>query len=134
MERGKARGNKSNIDSLTPRRVTLQIITDILDTVNIHSATVAIAVRADQRNIDIEAVNVSDAQTVMANLGRICQNLVNLLNNSIKFTDSGGSVCIDLHLSDTNEFDFTVLDTGVGIPPANQAKYSRAFIRKSKTS
>jgi len=32
MERGKARGNKSNIASLTPRRVTLQIIKKVLKT------------------------------------------------------------------------------------------------------
>jgi len=112
----------------------LNIINDLLEAVNIDSATVAIAVRAEQRNVDIEAVNVSDVWTVMAEPVRIRQNLVNLLNNAIKFTDSGGSVGIDVRLSDTNEFDFTVLDTGVGIPPANKAKYSRAFTKQTRIS
>jgi signal transduction histidine kinase len=123
----------------------LNIINDILDTVNIDSATVAIsarpirlseviaqaksiiAVRAEQRNINIEAVGVSDVWTVMADPGRIRQILVNLLNNAIKFTEADGSVGIDVRLSDTNEVEFSVWDTGVGIPPDEQDKIFESF-------
>jgi signal transduction histidine kinase len=123
----------------------LNIINDILDTVNIESVTVAIsarptrlsevvgqaksiiAVRAEQRNVDIEAVNVSDVWTVMADPGRIRQILVNLMNNAIKFTDSGGSVGIDVRLMDTNEVAFTVWDTGVGILQEEQDKIFESF-------
>lgn len=123
----------------------LNIINDILDTVNIDSATVAIsarptrlsevisqaksiiAVRAEQRNVDITAVNVSDVWTVMADPGRIRQILVNLLNNAIKFTESGGSIGIDVRLSDTNEVEFTVWDTGVGIPPEEHDHIFESF-------
>ncbi len=123
----------------------LNIINDILDTVNIDSATVAvsarptrlsevisqaksiIAVRAEQRNVDIDAVNVSDVWTVLADPGRIRQILVNLLNNAIKFTESGGSVGIDVRLSDTNEVEFTVWDTGVGIPPEEHNQIFESF-------
>lgn len=123
----------------------LNIINDILDTVNIDSATVAIAarptrlseviaqaksiiaVRAEQRSINIEAVGVSDVWTVMADPGRIRQILVNLLNNAIKFTEAGGSVGVDVRLSDTNEVEFAVWDTGVGIPPEEQDKIFESF-------
>ena len=63
----------------------------------------------------------------MADPGRIRQILVNLLNNAIKFTDSGGSVGIDVRLSDTNEVDFTVWDTGVGISPDEQSEIFESF-------
>lgn len=123
----------------------LNIINDILDTVNIESATVAIAarptrlsevvaqaksiiaVRAEQRNVDISAVTISDAWIVMADPGRIRQILVNLLNNAIKFTEGGGSVGIDVRLSDTNDIEFTVWDTGIGIPPDEQEKIFESF-------
>ena len=64
---------------------------------------------------------------MLADPGRIRQILVNLLNNAIKFTESGGSVGIDVRLSDTNEVEFTVWDTGVGIPPEEHNQIFESF-------
>ena len=123
----------------------LNIINDILDTVNIDSATVSIsprparlseivtqarsiiAVRAEQRNIDISAVDVADDWVVLADPGRTRQILVNLLNNAIKFTESGGSVGIDVRLAELGEVEFTVWDTGMGIAPDQHAKIFESF-------
>jgi signal transduction histidine kinase len=123
----------------------LNIINDILDTVNIDSSTVSvspramrlaevvaqaksiIAVRAEQGGVDIEAVDVSDDWMVLADPGRTRQILVNLLNNAIKFTKSGGSIGIDVKLSDNKAIEFTVWDTGIGIPPEEQDRIFESF-------
>lgn len=123
----------------------LNIINDILDTVNIDSATVSIsprpmrlaevvtqaksiiAVRAEQSDIDIEAVDVSNDWLILADPGRIRQILVNLLNNAIKFTETGGSIGIDVKISDAHNIEFTVWDTGIGIPAEEQDRIFESF-------
>lgn len=66
--------------------------------------------------------NIPD--TLYADIGRIRQVVVNLLNNAIRFTDKGEirfSVrcveCRDDSLPSTISLIFIVQDTGVGIPP-----------------
>lgn len=123
----------------------LNIINDILDTVNIDSATVSvssrpmrlaevvtqaksiIAVRAEQSGIDIDAVDVSNDWMILADPGRTRQILVNLLNNAIKFTETGGSIGIDVRLNESGDIEFTVWDTGIGIPPDEQDRIFESF-------
>lgn len=112
----------------------LTIINDILDAVNVESSKITVSiepmrlaqviseaksilsVRADQREIDLSAVDIPDDWIVLADPVRTRQILVNLLNNSIKFTNPGGSIGIDVHEIGTDELAFTVWDTGIGIP------------------
>ena len=123
----------------------LNIINDILDAVNIDSSEVSIepraiclsdvviqaksivAVRAEQNEIDLAAVDISREWAVLADPGRTRQILVNLLNNAIKFTNSGGSVGIDVQAVDTNTVAFTVWDTGIGIADDQQLRIFESF-------
>lgn len=60
---------------------------------------------------------------------RLKQVLINLLTNASKFTSSG-SICLSIRvLEDKNEVEFTVTDTGCGIPPE---KVERVFGRFEK--
>lgn len=123
----------------------LNIINDILDTVNIDSDTVSvsprpirlaevvtqaksiIAVRAEQSGIDIGAVDISNDWLVLADPGRTRQILVNLLNNAIKFTETDGAIGIDVKMSDASNIEFTVWDTGIGIPAEEQDRIFESF-------
>ncbi|MBT5049337.1 MAG: hypothetical protein HOM58_12635 [Rhodospirillaceae bacterium] len=123
----------------------LNIINDILDTVNIDSETVSvspramrlaevvtqaksiIAVRAEQGGIDIGAVDVSDHWMILADPGRTRQILVNLLNNAIKFTEAEGSIGIDVRMTDSKYIEFTVWDTGIGIAADEQDRIFESF-------
>ena len=50
---------------------------------------------------------------------RICQMFGNLLSNSIKFTNSGGTVSVSVRAdTQTNEAVLEVQDTGIGLDPA----------------
>ena len=67
-------------------------------------------------------------------MGRLRQVLVNLLNNAVKFTDSGEvEVTVDASTPGTGgpwperTLTFTVRDTGVGIAPEHHDKLFRPF-------
>jgi PAS domain S-box-containing protein len=62
--------------------------------------------------------------------GRLCQIIVNLTGNAIKFTEEGEiTVCVKLEslVSDDVRLHFTVSDTGPGIPPEKQRIIFEAF-------
>ena len=54
---------------------------------------------------------------VNADRDRLSQVLSNLLNNAAKYTESGGSICVQAE-QDGEEAVFRVSDTGAGIPPS----------------
>ncbi len=111
----------------------LTIINDILDAVSLEARSVhmtiepvkvaavveeakaLVAVRAQQDGIDLGAVAADPRWAVLADTGRLRQILVNLLNNSVKFTDRGGQIGVEV--ADTPDgVAITVWDTGLGIP------------------
>ena len=67
---------------------------------------------------------------VEADESRIRQVVFNLLSNAIKFTPEGGSVDVELS-SDGDTCRLVVVDTGPGIPAADQAAIFEAFRQAS---
>ena len=66
----------------------------------------------------------------IGDVGRLRQVLVNLLGNAIKFTERGEVVVLVSGQRRDNglyQLDFSVRDTGVGIPPEHQARLFQAF-------
>jgi PAS domain S-box-containing protein len=61
-----------------------------------------------------------------ADLDRTVQILTNLMSNAMKFTPRGGSVSIDCRAT-ANDVEFTVRDTGSGIPAAELEKIFESF-------
>lgn len=70
---------------------------------------------AQSKNIDLD-YNIEKNKTyiIHGDKDKLRQVFINLLTNSIKFTDSGGSVRINLYKKD-NKVLVEVLDTGIGI-------------------
>jgi signal transduction histidine kinase len=56
------------------------------------------------------------------------QAVTNLVDNAIKYTAAGGDVRLRATL-DEGSFQFSVVDTGVGIAPADQAHLFEKFFR-----
>lgn len=90
-----------------------------------------LALRAHQKNLELIywiAPDVPDA--VIGDPGRLRQILINLIGNSIKFTDEG-EVVLQVYLEEEQEdsiaLRFRVRDTGVGIPKAKQDLIFDAF-------
>ncbi|MBX2825890.1 MAG: response regulator [Gammaproteobacteria bacterium] len=68
---------------------------------------------------------------------RLRQVLVNLVGNAVKFTSEGE---IQIHVSTTEtgsnnaEIRFTVIDTGIGIPPDSQKSIFESFVQADGTT
>lgn len=74
----------------------------------------AIAVLADAKDIRV-AINAPTGVTVKADRRLFIQALINLMDNAIKYTDSGGLVSLTV-TSKGKRVMFAVSDTGRGIP------------------
>lgn len=60
------------------------------------------------------------------------QALVNLLDNAIKYTPLGGTICLSTYLAPSDEVIINVSDTGQGIGPEHQSKIFDRFYRVDK--
>jgi signal transduction histidine kinase/DNA-binding response OmpR family regulator len=91
----------------------------------------ALGFRAHQKGLElIYEVQPSIPETLLGDPGRIRQIVVNLVANSIKFTEHGEilvSVELQSETSESVRLHFSIQDTGVGIPADKQVKIFEAF-------
>ena len=120
------------------------MVEDLLDFAQLNAGTLALV----QQEIDLvptieEVVGVIEPQVlaggldlvavvpgaplvVWADAGRIRQVLLNLLNNAVKFTPSGGCIRV-LANQQGQEARIAVQDTGIGIPPEHLSQMFQKF-------
>ncbi len=97
----------------------------------------ALGFRAHQKGLElIYEVQPDVAEAVLGDPGRIRQIIVNLVGNSIKFTERGEilmSVTQESESSEAVSLHFAVKDTGVGIPADKQERVFEAFSQADGT-
>src|SRR5205814_239745 len=96
----------------------------------------ALAVRAHKKGLElIYQVQPDVPDALVGDAGRLRQVLLNLVGNAVKFTDAG-EVVVTVEILGAPPpspgagevgLRFTVRDTGIGIPPDQQARIFRAF-------
>ncbi len=83
---------------------------------------------ADRKNIDLRIEPFTQPLPMMyQDRSKICQILTNLLSNAIKFTPEGGRVRITSRQIDADFLEFSVEDTGIGIPLQEQEHIFEKF-------
>ncbi|OLP18463.1 hypothetical protein BST81_10230 [Leptolyngbya sp. 'hensonii'] len=97
-----------------------------------------LAVSAYSKGLEIAAVLPDNVPTqLLGDVSRLRQILINLLGNAVKFTDQGEVLIRAALITDTEtavEIQFSVADTGIGIPIAAQSKLFQPFSQiKSST-
>jgi two-component system sensor histidine kinase/response regulator len=89
---------------------------------------------ATRSEIRLELQTRLPIEPVMADAGRIEQVLMNLLNNALKFTPSGGAIVVEAADVD-GDAEITVSDTGPGMPanelPLLFERFSQASTAKA---
>lgn len=106
----------------------VEIINDPFDIYNClddiyHLFTATIQEKGIEFNLSVDGL----PEYIYGDQGRIRQVVINLLNNALKFTDSGSislSVSIFEHDDEIEYIKFSVKDTGIGIP---KSKYKDLF-------
>ncbi len=86
---------------------------------------------ADQKRIKV-SISRLDETTVVGDPVRLRQLMLNLVDNAIKYTPEGGSVTLSLERQDC-EANFSVEDTGIGIPPKELTRIFDRFYRVDKS-
>ncbi len=81
---------------------------------------------SEQDSVALNWTCESSHPAILLDRDKFDKIVLNLVINSIKFTPSGGSIDVDLLLSD-DCLNLSVKDTGVGIPPENLEKIFGRF-------
>lgn len=96
----------------TPPRLEIVPVAEI-----VQSAEQAVERQAAAKGVRLETIPVPRIPSLRADRGQIGRVLVNLLNNAIRHTESGGTVRFGVEAGDGDMARFFVSDTGTGIPP-----------------
>lgn len=82
--------------------------------------------------IEIQFIMPSQPIFLFADSDRLKQVFLNLTNNAIKATQAGGKVTVTLRMSN-NQAIVRVIDTGIGIAPADQQRIFDRFYRVERS-
>ncbi|MBD2292917.1 PAS domain S-box protein [Anabaena sphaerica FACHB-251] len=127
-------------------RHLLELINDILDLSKIESGKLELQLtsvpvknladsslpfirqQAIKKNIHLTVGIPDTLGEIVVDELRICQVLINLLNNAVKFTPEGGNVRLEIEL-EGSYLVISVIDTGIGIAPDDASKLFKPFVQ-----
>lgn len=66
---------------------------------------------------------------VRGNREFLAQALANLLDNAVKYTPAGGAIMLRVRRRSSGEIEFSVTDTGPGVPDEDRARVVERFVR-----
>jgi len=98
-----------------------------------ESAVEVYAVRASEKHIDLGCfIDPSLERPLKGDPTKIKEVIINLLSNAVKFTNSGGSVNVDVRRIESDEphrarIRFQVKDSGIGVTSEQKSRIFEAF-------
>ena len=113
-----------DLSKIEAGKMVLQLETfSIVEAVEeVNTIITALAVK---KNLDL-TLNYNQNSVIEADRVKFKQIFYNLLSNAVKFTPEGGKVATELKITET-ELYAEVIDTGIGISEADQAKLFAPF-------
>jgi two-component system phosphate regulon sensor histidine kinase PhoR len=84
--------------------------------------------RAAEKDIRVYVSHSADVPDIAGDQRRLAEVLQNLLDNATQYTLQGGRITLTAEARDTDVI-FTVSDTGIGIPKADQSRIFERFYR-----
>jgi two-component system, OmpR family, phosphate regulon sensor histidine kinase PhoR len=84
--------------------------------------------RAAEKDIRVDVSHAKDLPDIAGDRRRLAEVLQNLLDNATQYTLPGGRITLSAEARDADVI-FTVSDTGIGIPKADQSRIFERFYR-----
>ncbi|HJU47261.1 MAG TPA: HAMP domain-containing sensor histidine kinase [Gaiellaceae bacterium] len=100
----------------------------------VEQAVEQAAAQARRRGVELTMEAPATAIQIRHDPVRIGQVVANLLGNAIKFTPRGGSVRVQVRGESDGGASITVVDTGIGIDPAELPRIFDRFFRGSRAN
>ncbi|UDF03170.1 cell wall metabolism sensor histidine kinase WalK [Asticcacaulis sp. AND118] len=82
---------------------------------------------AEDKGLEFTA-EIESGVNAYGNRDFLAQAMANLLDNAIKYTQTGG-ITLRLRHNSRREIEFSVTDTGQGVPEADRARITQRFVR-----
>ena len=82
----------------------------------------------EDKDIDFAAEFAKDL-TVRGNREFLAQALANILDNAVKYTPGGGAIMLRVRRRSSGEVEFSVTDTGPGVPEQDRERVIQRFVR-----
>jgi len=98
----------------------------------LQTVTKRLASKAESKRISLDFELTPDLPSVLADEDRAIQVLTNLTGNALQYTPEGGKVTISAKRIN-GDVQFSVHDTGVGIPPEHLSHIFERFYRVDKS-
>lgn len=107
---------------LHPESISVQLICE--------SSLTFIKQLALKKSIKVEYNPSPSASAIFADPIRLKQILVNLLSNAVKFTPENGNIKLEAWKdARSDQFEFSITDSGIGITPEDQQKLFKSFVQ-----
>jgi histidine kinase len=104
-----------------------------LDVVSlVQTVTKRLGPQFEAKQISLDVVLAPDLPHILADEGRVIQILTNLTGNALQYTPENGSIQISAKQAD-RFVQFSIQDTGVGIPPEQIGHIFDRFYRVDKS-
>jgi signal transduction histidine kinase len=82
----------------------------------------------EEKGLDFKA-ELTPQLPARGNREFIAQALANLIDNAVKYTPPGGAVTLRARRRSSGEVEFSVTDTGPGVPEADRSRIVQRFVR-----
>ncbi len=83
---------------------------------------------AHKKQLQVTSKIDGEVNTLYADVRRVKQILINLLNNAVKFTPEGGSIMLEVtSIAEKKAVSFSVIDTGIGIAQEDMPRLFKSF-------
>ena len=83
---------------------------------------------AEDKSIDFSA-EIDRGLMIEGNQPFLAQALANLIDNAIKYTPAGGAVKLRARRRSSGEIEYSVTDTGPGVPEEDRERVVQRFVR-----